>query len=531
MSQSQAPAVRRTHSRQHVASSACRIDPHGRFVGSLFVIFLFIAFLEIQLINKLKVYESTYTSIKMISHIESKISSLLNILKVNLEKSTLFGINVDLDQLDRLVVALDCGVSDWPIPYFGLPLEWNPKVGFEEHKRDHIVSWDLVCKAKGEGGLGFGKTLVRNRALLGKWLWRFPEERYTLWHQVTLTIYRTRTNGWDANMIVRCFLCLSEVETVDHLLLHCVKTRVLWNLLFSLFGVAWILSYSVKETLLGWHGAFLGKARKKAWQMVPLCIFWVSIVLSLSSLRTVGIFECRWRILEDFSYPVANKERGPWKHIKQEEDDITICECKYNTNDPDSACGERCLNVLTSIECTPHYCPCSVHCKNQRFQKHEYAKTKLFRTEGRGWGLLANEDIKAGRFIIEYCGEVISWNEARERSLAYASQGINDAYIISLNARECIDATKSGSQARFINHSCEPNCETRKWSVLGEVRIGIFAMRDISIGTELTYDYNFQWYGGAKVHCLCGATSCCGFLGAKSRGFQDTDVWEDIDER
>ena len=72
----------------------------------------------------------------------------------------------------------------------------------------------------------------------------------------------------------KCFLCLSEVETVDHLLLHCVKTRVLWNLLFSLFGVAWILSYSVKETLLGWHGAFLGKARKKAWQMVPLCIFW-----------------------------------------------------------------------------------------------------------------------------------------------------------------------------------------------------------------------------------------------------------------
>ncbi|KAJ9707665.1 hypothetical protein PVL29_002622 [Vitis rotundifolia] len=61
---------------------------------------------------------------------------------------------------------------------------------------------------------------------------------------------------------------------VDHLLLHCVKTRVLWNLLFSLFGVAWVLSGSVKETLLGWHGAFVGKTRKKAWQMAPLCIFW-----------------------------------------------------------------------------------------------------------------------------------------------------------------------------------------------------------------------------------------------------------------
>ena len=48
----------------------------------------------------------------------------------------------------------------------------------------------------------------------------------------------------------RCFLCLSEVETVDHLLLHCAKTRVLWNLLFFLFDVAWILSCLMKETLL-----------------------------------------------------------------------------------------------------------------------------------------------------------------------------------------------------------------------------------------------------------------------------------------
>ncbi|RVW39006.1 putative ribonuclease H protein [Vitis vinifera] len=72
----------------------------------------------------------------------------------------------------------------------------------------------------------------------------------------------------------RCFLCLSEEETVDHLLLHCIKTRVLWNLLFSLFGISWTLSCSVKSTLLGWTGGFVGKRRKKAWQMAPLCIFW-----------------------------------------------------------------------------------------------------------------------------------------------------------------------------------------------------------------------------------------------------------------
>ncbi|KAL6315477.1 hypothetical protein AAG906_000771 [Vitis piasezkii] len=225
----------------------------------------------------------------------------------------------------------------------------------------------------------------------------------------------------------------------------------------------------------------------------------------------------------DFSYR---------KHIKQKENDIAICECKYKANDPDSACGERCWNVLTSIECTPRYCPCSIHCKNQRFQKREYAKTKLFRAEGRGWGLLATENIKAGEFVMEYCGEVISRTEARGRSQVYVSQGLKDVYIIPLNARECIDATKKGNLARFINHSCQPNCETMKWSVLGEDRVGIFALRNISVGTELTYSYNFEWYSGAKVRCLCGATRCSGFLGGKPCGFQeDSFAWEKNNER
>ncbi|XP_073003236.1 histone-lysine N-methyltransferase ASHH1 [Typha latifolia] len=220
------------------------------------------------------------------------------------------------------------------------------------------------------------------------------------------------------------------------------------------------------------------------------------------------------------------------KHKKQKEEDIAICVCRYAPDDPDSACGERCLNVLTSTECTPGYCPCGEYCKNQRFQKCEYAKSRLCKTEGRGWGLLADKFIKAGQFVIEYCGEVISWKEAKRRSQAYEAEGLKDAYIIYLNAYESIDATIKGSLARFINHSCQPNCETRKWTVLGEVRVGIFATQDIPAGTELAYDYNFEWYGGAKVRCLCGAASCSGFLGAKSRGFQEaTYLWEDDDDR
>ncbi|EEC77282.1 hypothetical protein OsI_15918 [Oryza sativa Indica Group] len=208
------------------------------------------------------------------------------------------------------------------------------------------------------------------------------------------------------------------------------------------------------------------------------------------------------------------------RHKRQKEEDIAVCECQYNLLDPDSACGDRCLNVLTSTECTPGYCLCGVYCKNQRFQKSQYAATRLVKTEGRGWGLLADENIMAGQFVMEYCGEVISWKEAKRRSQAYENQGLTDAYIIYLNADESIDATKKGSLARFINHSCQPNCETRKWNVLGEVRVGIFAKQDIPIGTELSYDYNFEWFGGAMVRCLCGAGSCSGFLGAKSRGFQ-----------
>ncbi|KAJ9696951.1 hypothetical protein PVL29_008942 [Vitis rotundifolia] len=111
-----------------------------------------------------------------------------------------------------------------------------------------------------------------------KSIWRVrvpPKVAFFAWEASwgkVLTLEQLQRRGY--SLANRCFLCLSEAETVDHLLLHCVKTRVLWNLLFSLFGVAWILPCSVKETLIGWNGGFVGKRRKRAWQMAPLCIFW-----------------------------------------------------------------------------------------------------------------------------------------------------------------------------------------------------------------------------------------------------------------
>ena len=61
-----------------------------------------------------------------------------------------------------------------------------------------------------------------------------------------------------------------------------------------------------------------------------------------------------------------------------------------------------------------------------------------------------------------------------------------------------------GALGRFINHSCDPNCETQKWVVRGELAIGLFALRDIPPGEELTFDYNFERYGDK----VCDLLSC-----------------------
>jgi SET domain len=64
-----------------------------------------------------------------------------------------------------------------------------------------------------------------------------------------------------------------------------------------------------------------------------------------------------------------------------------------------------------------------------------------------------------------------------------------------------IDATLKGGPARFINHSCDPNCETQKWIVRGETRVGIFALRTIRPGQEITYNYHLEWNGFQRIPC------------------------------
>ena len=87
-----------------------------------------------------------------------------------------------------------------------------------------------------------------------------------------LTLDQLQKRGWP--LTNRCYLCQMHEESIDHILLHCGKTRTLWALFFSLFRVQWVLPATIKETLLSWNRSLVGKKIKEVWRAGPLCIFW-----------------------------------------------------------------------------------------------------------------------------------------------------------------------------------------------------------------------------------------------------------------
>ncbi|KAL6655791.1 hypothetical protein ACP70R_006617 [Stipagrostis hirtigluma subsp. patula] len=113
----------------------------------------------------------------------------------------------------------------------------------------------------------------------------------------------------------------------------------------------------------------------------------------------------------------------------------------------------------------------------------------LILTEKCGFGLVAEDEIKKGEFIIEYVGEVIDDKACEQRLWHRRRLGDTNFYLCEVSSNMVIDATNKGNMSRYINHSCEPNSEMQKWTVDGETRVGIFALRDIKKGEELTYDY------------------------------------------
>eukprot|EP00842_Homolaphlyctis_polyrhiza_P000628 jgi/Hompol1/1566/HPOL_002714-RA len=108
----------------------------------------------------------------------------------------------------------------------------------------------------------------------------------------------------------------------------------------------------------------------------------------------------------------------------------------------------------------------------------------VVRTPNKGFGLRATAPIPKGSFVIEYCGEVLSESLFHRRIDEYSKNRAKHFYFMSLKSNEFIDASKKGNLSRFMNHSCAPNCALQKWFVDNRVHIGIFAIKDIDVGTE-----------------------------------------------
>jgi len=126
---------------------------------------------------------------------------------------------------------------------------------------------------------------------------------------------------------------------------------------------------------------------------------------------------------------------------------------------------------------------------------------RLARSKIHRWGVYADENIPAKRKVIEYTGERISRRETKIR----AARPLN--YIFTLDAYWSIDGSAGGSGAEFINHSCDPNLETR----ILKGHILYFSDRPIRKGEELTVDYRFE-HDVEKVPCACGAEKCRGTI-------------------
>ena len=98
-----------------------------------------------------------------------------------------------------------------------------------------------------------------------------------------------------------------------------------------------------------------------------------------------------------------------------------------------------------------------------------------------------------GEFIVEYMGEVIREEEFERRMIDDYSK-MQHQYGLYLQSGLIIDGYRMGNIARFVNHSCEPNCEMQKWNVNGLYRMCLFSKYHIPAGTEITFDYNFKSY-------------------------------------
>lgn len=184
------------------------------------------------------------------------------------------------------------------------------------------------------------------------------------------------------------------------------------------------------------------------------------------------------------------------------------CHCQPAQSGGPTCFDDSCVNYYSRTECPLGRC--STGCKNQRLQRKQRVKMEVFEAGGKGYGVKLLEEVAEGALLCEYVGEILGARQmAQRQQQASLTPGTRKLYMMQLASSRYLDARLKGGLARFLNHSCEPNCLLERWHAGGRVRCAVIAKRKMDVGTELTFDYAWVWVEGQpRTPCLCGAPTC-----------------------
>lgn len=199
-------------------------------------------------------------------------------------------------------------------------------------------------------------------------------------------------------------------------------------------------------------------------------------------------------------YQFENFDEIKSYRIRYKNEDIPSYECNDNCKCTGSLCGNR------LIQFGPR--------KDLSVQKCE--------NDLKGLGLFTNKEVENGNLICQYAGEIITEDEAAQRYKFYQNNN-EDNYIFCIKEnfggrilKTFIDPTNYGNIGRYINHSCDANCNLYIFRINSTMPIlGVFANQDLPLNTEITYDYGNETDGTeitARKKCSCMSINCRRYL-------------------